>query len=88
MMPKFPSGTIVSTHGALETFNNAFLFSSLQRHLAGDWGNVCESDARSNNRAINFEERILSAYEQDGAKLWIITEADRSSTCLLLPDEY
>ena len=58
------------------------------RHLSGDFGTVCAADRAANRRAISDGERILSAYTVAGARIWIITEADRSSTCILLPEEY
>jgi hypothetical protein len=69
----------------------------LARHARGDWGNVCREDARANNEAVTAELRVLSAYPTDAYipckgfgenTLWIITEADRSVTTFLLPDEY
>lgn len=62
----------------------------ITRHLCGDWGDDMDAEDRAaNDRAIRSEERILSSYVlSDGTKLWIITEADRSATTLLLPDEY
>lgn len=59
------------------------------RHARGDWGEVSPEDARVNDLARETDERLLSAYRlRDGTKLWILTEADRSSTCILLPEEY
>ena len=61
----------------------------LARHAGGDWGELCPEDRRANDRAVRLDERILSAYRlADGRKLWAITEWDRSSTTLLLPEEY
>jgi hypothetical protein len=61
----------------------------LDRHVRGDWGEISKGDARLNDAAVKDGERVLSAYRTlKGEKLWIITEADRSSTCLLLPEEY
>lgn len=64
----------------------------LQRHLSGDWGEVCKADARENERSLKHGWRIMSVYEVNpcgvSRRLWIITEADRSSTCVLLPNEY
>jgi hypothetical protein len=92
MIPKtFSLGQVVATPGALHAFfetHESYLLY-LARHARGDWGEVCEEDARANDDACEAGERILSAYKlQDGTKLWIITEADRSSTCILLPEEY
>ena len=89
--PRFRLGKIVATPGALAALNRNGQSGEefLRRHQQGDWGDVCADDARANDQAISNEERLLSAYRlKDQTKLWIITEADRSSTCLLLPDEY
>jgi hypothetical protein len=86
--PLFPLGRVVSTPGALETFNHDFILDCIQRHMAGDWGTVDKTDRAENDWAVNNEARILSAYEQDGKRLWVITESDRSSTCVMLPSEY
>ncbi len=61
----------------------------LQRHLDGDWGDISEEDREANNLALQNGGRLLSAYRMgSGVKLWVITEADRSVTTVLLPDEY
>ncbi len=62
----------------------------LERHQSGDWGDVPPEDARENRRSVRHGWRILSSYPigSPASRIWIITEADRSSTCLLLPDEY
>jgi hypothetical protein len=88
---RFSPGTIVATPGALAaleaTAESAFPY--LNRHLRGDWGIVSKADGRLNDRATHEDTRVLSAYTlKDGTKIWIITEADRSSTCILLPEEY
>jgi hypothetical protein len=61
---------------------------SIQRHASGDWGDVCDEDKKLNDLAVDGECRILSAYTVDGAKLWVITEWDRSVTTVLFPEEY
>ena len=86
-----PLGRVVATPGALHALvragENALLY--LARHASGDWGVVSPEDACANELAREEGERILSAYRLgEGTKLWIITEADRSSTCILLPEEY
>jgi hypothetical protein len=86
-----PLGQVVATPGALHVLvlagENGLLY--LARHASGDWGIVSPEDACANDLARETGERILSAYRlRDGTKLWIITEADRSSTCILLPEEY
>ena len=62
----------------------------LSRHQGGDWGEVPPEDARENERSVRNGWRVLSSYlvGDAGEKLWVITEADRSSTCILLPEEY
>lgn len=63
----------------------------LNRHLTGDWGDICDEDKLSNEQALQYGERLFSAYEIDAGdqkKLWIITERDRSVTTMLLPSEY
>lgn len=88
---KFPLGRTVATPGALAaieaTGENPAQF--LDRHITGDWGNLDPEDQHANDAALLFDSRILSAYElADETRIWIITEADRSSTCILLPEEY
>jgi hypothetical protein len=88
---RFPLGRVVATPGvlhALEAVGQDAL-GLLRRHQSGDWGTVCRDDAQANEQALLHGERLLSAYLlSDGRKVWVITEADRSSTCLLLPAEY
>ena len=89
--PVFSLGQIVATPGALNFLetNNVYPGSLLDRHLGGDWGDLDAEDKDMNNRAaIAGGMRILSAYKVGTGKVWIITEADRSSTTILLPDEY
>lgn len=82
-------GRVVATPGVLEAVPRPELMAALTRHLHGDWGDVCESDWRRNDRAIRDMTRLFSAYHaSDGTKFWIITEADRSATTFLLPEEY
>jgi hypothetical protein len=84
-------GQVVVTPGARRALRVAqeLFLPYLLRHTRGDWGDVSVEDAAANDAACADGERLLSAYTlRDGTKLWIITEADRSSTCLLLPEEY
>ena len=88
---RFPLGQVVATPGALEVLAEAGERPAtlLKRHLTGDWGEVDEHDRQENERSLVDGCRLLSAYTlATGMKLWIITEADRSSTTLLLPSEY
>jgi hypothetical protein len=95
--PLFPLGNIVSTPGALEACSHEHLLHCLARHIHGDWGCIDSEDAASNAEALGEGFRLLSAYPIDPSQpckgfgdncLWIITEADRSVTTFLLPDEY
>lgn len=89
--PRFPLGCVVATPGALEALAEHQLTpaSFLTRHAAGDWGTLCGDDWSANEIALTEASRLLSSYPLPGGeKLWIITEADRSATTLLLPDEY
>ncbi|MFC1930687.1 hypothetical protein ACFLXJ_00535 [Chloroflexota bacterium] len=66
-----------------------FVMSSLTRHQRGDWGNLTDEDKQENELSLKEGYRLLSAYESEGLpKIWIITEADRSTTTILFPDEY
>jgi hypothetical protein len=87
----FPAGQIVATPGALAALEEAGEVPGifLRRHLTADWGEVDEHDRRENELSVVQGFRLLSAYTlSNGTKLWIITEADRSATALLLPSEY
>lgn len=88
---KFPLGRVVATPGALEALAEAgqlpLLFVS--RHARGDWGELPPEDVRENERALKEGSRLFSSYKTArGEKIWVITEADRSATTLLLPEEY
>jgi hypothetical protein len=88
----FSLGKIVATPRALEALgregSNGLEY--LRRHVTGNWGDLCDDDKRENELSLKEEGRILSAYmlQRTGVKLWILTEADRSVTTLLLPEEY
>jgi hypothetical protein len=89
--PSFPLGEIVGTPGALAALqrNRENPFKFLARHQAGDWGAVDDHDRAENETSLKQGFRLLSAYRlADGTRIWVITEADRSSTCILLPEEY
>jgi hypothetical protein len=90
-MQKFQLGQIVATPGAIEALEEAGQTPAffLDKHVQADWGEVCDEDKALNDQALLDEGRLLSAYKTLlGVKLWVITEADRASTCLLLPSEY
>ena len=89
--PLFPLGRVVATVGALarlvDSGQNPREF--ILRHVCGDWGELDSHDQEANAEALEHGLRIFSAYRaSDGTKIWVITEADRSSTTVLLPDEY
>lgn len=89
---RFEHGQLVATPGALELLGELEISPSylLERHLTGDWGEVPPEDARENERSVRRGYRVVSSYNvgDDGQWVWVITEADRSSTCILLPEEY
>jgi hypothetical protein len=89
--PLFRLGRLVATPSALAALQEAQQSPAdlLQRHASGDWGEVDAEDTQANEDALRHGERLLSAYLlQSGVRVWVITEADRSSTCVLLPEEY
>ena|SRR5437660_42365 len=90
-IPLFSCGRIVATPGALALLEEANKSASefLSRHLRGDWGELCQEDKAENDLSLKHGFRLLSSYPITGtANLWIITEADRSVTTLLLSSEY
>ena len=87
----FRLGRLCVTNGAIGALTSAAAdpIKYVARHLAGDWGDVDSVDAAANDRALQLGERIISAYAlPSGEKIWVITEADRSATTILLPSEY
>ena len=87
MEPRFPLGRTVATSGAIAL--NIDLTRYLFRHHCGDWGDLCDEDKRANEMALQRGERILSCYQlPEGQKIYILTEWDRSSTCVMLSEEY
>ncbi len=91
---KFQLGQIVMTRGVNDEIVkdlkfSKFVMESIGRHAFGDWGDLGDEDKRENEYSLDKYLRLLSAYKSDdGTKIWIITEADRSVTTILLPDEY
>jgi len=88
----FPLGQIVATPGALAAFEKTGQtpLDFLSRHVRGDWGELDEHDRKENELSLKRGFRLLSSYRLSSGdtKVWVITEADRSVTTLLLPDEY
>jgi len=90
-MIRFPLGQVVATPGALSALEKAEQHPAefLDRHVNGDWGEVTDADKQENERSVEQGFRILSAYTTSaGDTIWILTEADRSATTILLPEEY
>ena len=86
---KFQLGRLQSSSNAQLHLTQEDLFTAFQRHQAGDWGDVCEEDRQSNELALIEGTRLWSVYHNPkGTKFWVITEADRSRTTVLLPEDY
>ena len=85
---RFPLGQVAITANASLRLSTEAVFTALSRHASGDWGDLCPEDTLANDSAIAHGGRLFSAYGQTADRFWVITEADRSSTCILLPDEY
>lgn len=84
-----PLGQVVATPAALAAVAPPDVVAALRRHAAGDWGEVDADDRRANDAALRDGTRLLSAYTSPaGTRFWVITEADRSVTTVLLPDDY
>ncbi len=84
----FPMGTVVITPNALDQLTPADVQFGLQRHQAGDWGDLGEEDWKENDAALVDGRRLLSSYRSGSTTFWIITEANRSATTVLMPDDY
>ena len=90
MTAPLPLGKVVATPGALTLLMEAggHPFDYLARHATGDWGELCAFDRRQNQIALRNGNRVLSSYPVGRECVWVITEADRSVTTILLPEEY
>jgi hypothetical protein len=87
--PLFSLGQVVTTPGAYESIPIWDVLAALDRHQRGDWGDLCEHDQSENQLGLSQGFRIFSRYfSREGIRFWIITEADRSVTTVLLPSEY
>lgn len=87
---KFALGQTVTTPSAMGKIDTAEMITALNRHMAGDWGELCQEDRDVNEEALKLGGRLMSVYRTKDAqtKFWVITEADRSVTTILLPEEY
>jgi hypothetical protein len=90
MRAPLPLGRVVATPGALKLLGKSgrHPFEYLARHATGDWGDLCAFDRRQNESALHEGLRVFSSYPVGEERIWIITEADRSVTTFLLPEEY
>lgn len=85
---RFASGRIVATSKTFNTIESGDILLALHRHLQGDWGELDRHGWQANEQALDDGSRLLSAYiSRNGTRFWIITEADRSSTTILLPED-
>ncbi|MFQ6065820.1 MAG: hypothetical protein ACE5K3_00900 [bacterium] len=92
-LSKFKLGQLLMTRGVNDLVAEneefaKFAMQSVERHAAGDWGDLSEEDKKENELSIDKNLRLLSAHKKNDWKIWIITEADRSATTILFPDEY
>lgn len=89
LVAKFKLGQVVVTPEFLEKVNEVDQMRALNRHARCDWGIISDEDKLENDNALKFGGRVISVYKNnDGVEFWIITEADRSATTLLLPGDY
>lgn len=86
--PLFEVGDIMLTCGVQAKFTHSQLLPLLERHIMGDWGLCCKDDWKVNDEGLKCGDRLMSVYEIEGARVWVITEYDRSVTTFLLPSEY
>jgi hypothetical protein len=85
---RFPLGQVAITANASLRLLTEEVMTALSRHASGDWGDLCPEDTLANDHAMNDGGRLFSAYGQGEERFWIITEADRSITTVLLPNDY
>jgi hypothetical protein len=85
---KFSLGEVVATANALTTLDPADIQQGLSRHSRGDWGDICDDDRKANELSLKQGCRLMSVYGSGDKRFWIITEADRSVTTVLLPLDY
>ncbi|WP_207384594.1 hypothetical protein [Comamonas thiooxydans] len=90
LLPRFPLGLLHATPGASAVLDGHpdIITTMLARHSFGNWGDLCDDDKQTNDMALQHGGRIFSVYIELDTKFYVITEADRSSTCILLPSEY
>jgi len=88
-VPRFSLGQVFFSRAATTDIVPEDAFRSLKQHRFGDWGDLCAEDKEANETALQFGGRLFSVYhDRKDVKFWIITEADRNTTTVLLPDDY
>jgi hypothetical protein len=85
---RFPLGQLVITPAATERLTSEEIADGIIRHARGDWGDISPGDAAENELSVREGFRLLSAYGRGVRRFWVITEADRSATTVLLPEDY
>ncbi len=85
---RFSLGQTVITANASVQLATEEVLTALKRHASGDWGDLCPEDSLANDEALQRGGRLFSAYGHGDNRFWIITEADRSATTVLLPNDY
>jgi hypothetical protein len=85
---RFPLGQVVITANASLRLSTEEVMTALSRHASGDWGDLYPEDALANDQALHDGDRLLSAYGQGEGRFWIISEADRAVTTVLLPEDH
>jgi len=85
---RFPLGQVAITANASLRLATEMVLTALSRHASGDWGDLCPEDTLANESALQQGDRLFSAYGQSADRFWVITEADRSVTTVLLPEDY
>jgi len=86
---KFKTGQIVTTANALNHLTYDEILSGLLRHVTGDWGDASKDDRKENELSLEKGFRLCSVYHtESGVKFWIVTEANRSATTVMLPGDY
>jgi hypothetical protein len=87
--PLFPLGNLLITPTARDLLTPEIIANLLQRHQCGDWGDMTAEDKQENDYSVPRALRIFSAYNVgEGERVWLITEADRSATTILTPEDY
>jgi hypothetical protein len=87
-LSRFPLGQLVATANASERLSTEEVLTGLRRHACGDWGDLSPEDTLANEAALQQGGRLFSAYGFGATRFWVITEADRSATTVLLPEDY